>query len=105
MLQHTSHSEHVTHVRNILQVLRENQLYAKIEKCEFDKEEMTFVRYMVSKAGIGMDPAKVTAILDWPTPRSVKDVQSFLGFAIFYIKFILHYSTLTTPVRTTSYSH
>ena len=95
---YASPSEHVTHVRNILQVLRENQLYAKIEKCEFDKEEMTFVGYMVSKAGIGMDPAKVTAILDWPTSRSVKDVQSFLGFANFYRKFILHYSTLTTPL-------
>ena len=49
---------------------------------------MTFVGYMVSLSGIGMDPAKVYAILDWPTPRSVKDVQSFLGFATFYRKFI-----------------
>ena len=91
-------SEHVGHVRSILQVLRENQLYAKIEKCEFDKDEMTFVGYMVSKAGIGMDPAKVSAILDWPTPKTVKEVQSFLGFANFYRKFILHYSSLTTPL-------
>ena len=52
---------------------------------------MTFVGYMVSKAGLGMDPAKVSAILDWPIPKSVKDVQSFLGFANFYRKFILHY--------------
>ena len=59
---------------------------------------MTFVGYMVSKAGIGMDPSKVSAILKWPTPKSVKEVQSFLGFANFYRKFVLHYSSLSTPL-------
>ena len=90
--------EHVQHVRTILAVLRQHQLYAKIQKCEFSKEEMTFVGFLVSKSGIGMDPAKVAAILDWPTPKNVKEVQSFLGFSNFYRKFILHYSTLTTPL-------
>ena len=59
---------------------------------------MTFVGFLVSKSGIGMDPAKVAAILDWPTPKNIKEVQSFLGFSNFYRKFILHYSTLTTPL-------
>ena len=59
---------------------------------------MTFVGFVVSKSGIGMDPAKVAAILEWPTPTSVKEVQSFLGFANFYKKFILHYSSLTIPL-------
>ena len=45
-----------------------------------------------------MDPAKVAAILDRPIPKTVKEVQSFLGFSNFYRKFILHYSTLTTPL-------
>ena len=91
-------AEHVGHVRSILQVLRQHKLYAKIEKCEFDKDEMTFVGYLVSKTGIGRDPAKVSAILEWPTPTSVKEVQSFLGFSNFYRKFILHYSALTSPL-------
>ena len=52
-------SLHVGHVRNILQILREHKLYAKIQKCEFDKAEMTFVGYRVSQQGIGMDPEKV----------------------------------------------
>ena len=73
-------SLHVRHVRAILWILRENKLYAKVEKCEFDKDSMTFFGYMVSKDGIGMDPAKFSAILDWPIPKSVKDVQPFLGF-------------------------
>ena len=59
---------------------------------------MTFVGFLVSKSGIGMDPVKVAAILDWPTPKNMKEVQSFLGFSNFYRKFILHYSTLTSPL-------
>ena len=47
--------EHVVHVRKILEVLRQHKLYAKIEKCEFNREEMTFVGFLVSKSGIGMD--------------------------------------------------
>ena len=54
--------------------------------------------FQVSKSGIGMDLAKVAAILDWPTPKNVKEVQSFLGFSNFYRKFILHYNTLTSPL-------
>ena len=54
--------EHIQHVRSILTVLREHKLYAKVEKCEFHKDRMTFVGYMVSTEGIGMDPAKVSAL-------------------------------------------
>ena len=61
--------EHAQHVRSILQVLQAHQLYTKIHKCEFYKDEMTFVEHLVSKIGIGMDLAKVLAILEWPTPH------------------------------------
>ena len=61
---------------------------------------MTFVGYMVSPAGIGMDPAKIKSVLEWPVPKSVKEVQSFLGFANFYRKFIDSYSRLVAPLTT-----
>ena len=89
--------DHIPHVRSILEVLRQHNLYANVEKCEFHKDQMTFVGYLVSKDGIGMDPAKVSAVLDWPTPKNFKEVQSYLGFANFYRKFINNYSALTTP--------
>ena len=66
----------------------------------FNKQEMTFVGYMVSPAGIGMDPAKITSILRWRVPTSVKQVQFFLGFANFYRKFIHNYSSLAAPLTT-----
>ena len=93
-------SKHVEHVRSILQVLRDHKLFAKVQKCEFNKEKMTFVGYMVSPANIGMDPAKVTSILDWLVPTPVKGVQSFLGFANFFKKIIHDYSYLAKPSTT-----
>ena len=93
-------SKHVEHVRSILQILQENRLYAKVQKCEIAREQMTFVGYMVSLAGISMDPEKIKSILEWPVPKSVKEVQSFLGFANFYRKFINNYSHLATPQTT-----
>ena len=91
-------AKHVEHVRSILAVLRKHQLYAKVQKCEFHKQDMTFVGYKVSPTGIGLDPEKVSAILDWPIPRSVKDIQSFLGFDNFYRKFIQNYYALASPL-------
>ena len=93
-------SQYLQRVRSILQILRDNKLYAKVQKCEFDRVEMTFVGYQVSPAGIGMDPKKIESILEWPVPRSVKEVQSFLGFANFYRKFIDSYSRLAAPLTT-----
>ena len=84
-------SQYIKHVRSILQILRDHNVYAKVEKCEFHKDQMTFVGYMVFKTGIGMDPVKVSAILDWPLPKSVKEAQSFQSFANFYRKFIHNY--------------
>ena len=93
-------SQHVGHVRSVLQVLRENRLYTKVQKCEFAKEQMTLVGYIFSPASIGMDPEKFKSILEWPVPKSVREVQSFLGFANFNRKFIDNYSRLATPLTT-----
>ena len=93
-----SPAEHVPHVRAILAILRENYLYAKIEKCQFNTDTIAFLGYQVSLAGVGMDPQKVASLLDWPKPQSVKEVQSFLGFANFYRRFVKGYSTVACPV-------
>ena len=52
-------AKHIPQVRGILEVLRQHQLYAKVKKCEFHKDQMIFVGYLVSKEGIGMDLAEV----------------------------------------------
>jgi hypothetical protein len=81
-------------------MLREHGLYAKLEKCEFDKSSMAFLGYVISPDGIFMDKSKVETIQCWATPSSVKDVQRFLGFANFYRRFIKGYSKIATPFIT-----
>ena len=90
--------EHDVHVRQVLQRLREYGLYAKLEKCCFDRNQVEFLGYVVSPEGISMDPMKIQTILDWRTPCSVRDVQCFLGFANFYRKFIKNYSNIVLPL-------
>ncbi len=79
--------EHVSHVRKVLGRLLENHLYVKPEKCEFHTTNTQFLGFIIRPGQVRMDPKKVQAVLDWPVPTSVKEVQRFIGFAIFYRKF------------------
>jgi hypothetical protein len=81
-----------------MQVLQDTNLRVKLSKCRFGVQEVTFLGYVISTEGIKMDPAKIAPILEWNTPTCVKDVQSFVGFANFYRRFIKGYSELATPL-------
>ena len=72
------------YTRMVLQKLKENNLYLKPKKCEFEKEKIKYLGMIVQQAKISMDPIKLGGIKDWPTPTSVKQVRSFLGFGNFY---------------------
>ena len=93
-----SREEHINHVNQVLQRLNSNQLWAKAEKCSFFQSQVDFLGYIVSNKGIQMDHKKIDTITKWPTPRSVHDIQVFLGFANFYRRFIRSYSKITAPL-------
>jgi hypothetical protein len=82
----------------VLQKLRDNQLYAKFSKCEFWLDEIPFLGHIISKGGISVDPSKVTAIVGWKIPSSVTEVQSFLGLASYYQRFIEGFSKIAKPM-------
>ena len=69
---------------NAVEDPRRAQLYAKLEKCEFWLEKVQFLGHIVTKDGISVDPTKVEAIVNWPRPTNVSQVQSFLGMAGYY---------------------
>jgi len=73
--------EHIDHVKTILDCLQQRRLQLKPEKCEFHKQEVDFLGFLVGTKGIRMDPSKIASIKKWPQPRNVKEVQGFLGFA------------------------
>jgi hypothetical protein len=72
--------EHEEHLRLVLQTLREHQLYAKFSKCEFYQKKVQYLGHVISGEGISVDPEKVKAILDWPVPKDVSDVQILYGY-------------------------
>src|SRR5882672_466506 len=90
--------DHIKHVREVLSRLRDNSLFGKLEKCNFHKSSTTFLGYIISSNGIKMDPEKVEATLTWPTPKCVKDIQSFIGFANFYRRFIKDFAKVVAPL-------
>ena len=93
-----SMSDHILHVREALQRLRDNGLYASTEKCEFHSTSVDYLGFILSPDGLTMDPAKIQVIQDWPEPRKIRDIQSFLDFANFYRRFIYNYSDIVIPL-------
>jgi len=91
--------EHKIHIRKVLEQLQEHNLHAKPEKCKFHTTSMEYLGVIIMPEGIHMDPRKVQAILQWPALRKVKELQSFLGFANFYRRFINNYSGITKPLN------
>ena len=77
-------AEHQAKVKEVLQRLCDNDLFARPEKCSFDKTEVEYLGMFVNRDGIHMDDSKVKAIMDWPVPTTVRGVRSFLGLANFY---------------------
>jgi len=89
---------HQKHVCEVLRCLCKHNLFAKPEKCEFHTTSTEYLGFCLSPDGLSMSADKVKAISDWPEPRKVKDIQSFLGFANFYCRFIFNYSNIVVPI-------
>jgi hypothetical protein len=90
--------DHEGHLRLVLQKLRDHKLYAKRSKCEFWLKQVAFLAHVISKGGISMDPSKVQDVLSWKAPTSVSDIQSFIGLAGYYRRFIEGFSKISKPM-------
>ena len=87
-----------THLRVVLETLRKKQLYAKLSKCEFWKNEVSFLGHIVSKEGIQVDPKKIEVVVEWKPPRNITEVRSFLGLAGYYRRFVKGFSMTAAPM-------
>ena len=93
-----SAAEHEKHVRAVLQRLREHELYAKLSKCEFFKNALTFLGHIVSAQGIQVDPVKIQVVKEWPVPQNVTHVRQFVGLANYFRKFVMSFSEMAKPL-------
>jgi transposase InsO family protein/predicted aspartyl protease len=91
-------ADHENHVKKILGLLEKAGLHAKPQKCEFSRTTTEYLGVIVTPKGIQMDPKKVQAVQDWPTPKRLKDVRAFIGFGSFYRRFIKNFSGIVRPL-------
>ena len=89
---------HVEAVRWVLDLLRKNGLFANLKKCRFHKDEVRFLGYVISSQGIRMEDERIKEVRNWPEPKSVRDIQVFIGFANFYRRFIRGFSKIAAPL-------
>ena len=90
--------EHEDHLRTVLQALKEHQLYAKFNKCEFWLTKVKFLGHVVSASGVSVDLEKVEAVMSWERLKSVFEICSFLGLVGYYHIFIEYFSLLVAPM-------
>ena len=85
-------------IEEILRRLEGNDLYIKLEKCKWKIREVDFLEVVLGPEGMKMEEVKVEEVLDLPVPKSVKDIQKFLGLANYYWRFIEEFMKVARPL-------
>ena len=79
---------HLWHLEQVFQALQAHSLVVNLKKCVLGRTEVEYHDHIVSFAGVNMDPVKVSAVLSWPTPSTLKGIRGFLGLTGYYRRFI-----------------
>ena len=90
---------HERHIKEVLERSRRHKMYAKLSKCEFFRDRVEYLGFIVTPNGVELDPERVGVIQDWPEPASIHDICVFIGFANYYRRFIRHTSRLVVPLN------
>jgi hypothetical protein len=92
--------EHEEHLPKILERLKSKKLYAKLEKCKFWLDNVSFLGHVIPRKGVAVDSEKVKVVVEWTRPTSVFEIRSFSGLAGYYRHFIEGFSKLSGPLTT-----
>ncbi|GBG76173.1 hypothetical protein CBR_g21922 [Chara braunii] len=91
--------EHQGHLRQVLEKLREANFKINAKKCDWAKTQVLYLGHVLDGDGVKPEDSKIAAIRDWPTPRTLTELRSFLGLANYYRKFVRNFSTIAVPLR------
>jgi len=86
-------------VEEVLRRLEENNLYVKPEKCTWKVQKVNFLGVVMGQGRIEIEEEKVAGVLNWPIPKTVKDVRKFLGLADYYRQFVKDFAKLARPLN------
>lgn len=90
--------QHEQHLQQVLEVLKQNQLYLKFSKCSFAQTRLEYLGHIISAQGVATEPSKTEAVLKWPIPTTTTEVRGFLGLTGYYRKFVRNYGILAKPL-------
>lgn len=90
--------EHVQLLKEVFQILSDNKFCIKRSKCSFAQSKVQYLGHIVSAEGVATEPSKVDAVVNWPTPKNLKELRGFLGLTGYYRKFIPHYGIICRPL-------
>jgi hypothetical protein len=91
--------EHVRHVKKVLDTLQREKMYVKLSKCEFGKTAPVYLGHILGGVQLKIDPSKFDVIINWPEPKSVTEVRSFLGAVHYWRRFIPNFSFIEAPLH------
>ena len=89
---------HRKYIHEIFDILAENDLFIKLEKCTFEQEETDYLGVIVGKGRLRMDLKKLQGVANYPVPQNVTDIRAFLGFTGYYRYFVQNYSAIVRPL-------
>jgi hypothetical protein len=89
---------HIIHLTQTLDLLRQNQLFAKMLKCRFECSKIEYLGHIVIAQRVCANPGKIQAMVEWPHPKTLKALRGFLGLTGYYRKFIRGYGSIAAPL-------
>jgi hypothetical protein len=90
--------DHIQHIRVVFELLQKDRWKVKLSKCKFAQRHISYLGYVISDQGVSTDPMKISAVVQWPTPSSAKELRSFLGLAGYYRKFVKNFGVISKPL-------
>jgi len=98
MIATETEERHNEIVEEVLRRLEENDLFVKPEKCVWKIREVGFLGVIIGEDGVKIEKKKIQGVVEWPVPKSIKDVQKFLGLANYYRWFVKDFAKITKPL-------
>ena len=90
-------AKHKEHLKCVLGLLAMHQLYANANKCQFGQQKIEYLGHVISHEGVATDDSKIKAVMEWPSPKSLRELRGFLGLTRYYRRFVKNYGKLAWP--------